>query len=129
MTPDAELLRDLQDPEAYPPPRPAAVEVRETHLSWVFLTDRDAWKIKKPVNFGFVDYTTPEKRLAFCREEVRLNRRLAPDVYLGVRAVAATSDGLELADERDSRAVDYLVEMRRYDDAGTLPSATTSRSW
>ena len=55
-----------------------------THISWVFLTDRDVWKLKRPVDYGFVDYTTLARRRRCCEDEVRLNRRLAPDVYLGV---------------------------------------------
>ena len=61
-----------------------AVELEETHISWVFLTDRDVWKVKKPVSLGFLDFSTTEKRRAACEAEVILNRRLAPDVYLNV---------------------------------------------
>src|SRR5512133_2700243 len=100
--------------------RPGRVVVRETHVSWVFLAGDRAYKLKKPLVLAFLDYGTPERRREMCREEVRLNRRLAPDVYLGVRAVAATRAGFELAAEADPRAVDYLVEMRRYDERDTL---------
>jgi hypothetical protein len=61
--PDAgALVRALLRPEAYPAPRPAAVELRETHASWVFLTEREAWKIKRPVDYGFLDYSDVDKR-------------------------------------------------------------------
>lgn len=100
--------------------RPERVVVRETHVSRVFLAGDRAYKLKKPLVLAFLDYGTPERRREMCREEVRLNRRLAPDVYLGVRAVAATRAGFELAAEADPRAVDYLVEMRRYDERDTL---------
>ena len=96
------------------------VEVRETHISLVFLAGDRAYKLKKPLVLPFLDYGTPQRRREMCREEVRLNRRLAPDLYLGVRAVAAGAGGLELAAEDDPRAVDYLVEMRRYDESQTL---------
>ena len=76
MTPN-----DLLDPGAYPGPRADSVSLRTTHLSWVFLTPAEAWKIKRPVDYGFADYSTLERREHFCREEVRLNRRLAPEVY------------------------------------------------
>ena len=109
----------LARPDFYPD-RPARVEVRETHVSWVFLAGDRAYKLKKPLVLPFLDYGTPERRRDMCREEVRLNRRSAPDLYLGVRALAATSDGLELAEEDDPRAVDYVVEMRRYDEDSTL---------
>jgi hypothetical protein len=96
------------------------VEVRETHISRVLLTRDRAYKLKKPVRLPFVDYGTLDRRHAFCREEVRLNRRLAPDIYLGVRALVPAADGLELAPEDVEGAVDFVVEMRRYDERSTL---------
>lgn len=96
------------------------VEERETHISRVWLTHDRAYKLKKPVRFPFVDYSTLERRLRFCREEVRLNRRLAPDMYLGVRALVPTASGVGLAPENTDGAVDYVVEMRRYDERCTL---------
>src|ERR1035441_10253246 len=82
------------------------VDVLETHISYVFLTPERAYKLKKPLVLPFLDYGTPQRRREMCREEVRLNRRLAPDLYLGVRAVVATPDGLALGTEDDPRAVD-----------------------
>jgi len=70
-------------PDAYPHPT-VAVEVRHTHISVVFLAGNFVYKLKKPVQLGFVDFSTPELRRHFCEEEVRLNRRLASHVYLGV---------------------------------------------
>lgn len=95
------------------------VETRETHISRVVLTGDRAYKLKKPVRLPFLDYGSVDRRHAMCREEVRLNRRLAPDLYLGVRAVTST-DPLELAPEEAPGAVDYAVEMRRYDEDSTL---------
>jgi aminoglycoside phosphotransferase family enzyme/predicted kinase len=109
----------LARPDFYPV-RPDRVDVRETHISWVFLAGNRAYKLKKALVLPFLDYGTPQRRREMCREEVRLNRRLAPDLYLGVRAVAAGADGLVLAAEDHPRAVDYLVEMRRYDERRTL---------
>ena len=77
------LLAALSRPEAYPEPV-TAVEVRQTHISVVFLTDAHAYKVKKPVDLGFLDFRSLEQRRHFCAEEVRLNRPLAPSVYLGV---------------------------------------------
>ena len=94
------------------------VVVVETHLSWVFLAGDRAYKLFKPP--AVLEEGTPERRRALCDEELRLNRRSAPEVYLGVRAVVATAGGLELAPEEDPRAVDYVVEMRRYDERCTL---------
>ena len=114
------LAAALARPESYPQ-RPQAVEVRETHISWVFLAGDRAYKLKKPVTLPFVDYGTPDRRLAMCEEEVRLNRRLAPDRYLGVRAVVATPEGgATLARAGDPDAIDHVVEMRRFDEASTL---------
>ena len=109
----------LARPDAYPD-NPATVEVRETHISWVFLAGDRAYKLKKPVVLDFLDYGTPERRHRMCREEVRLNRRLAPDLYLGVRGVRLTASGAELTGEDDADAVDFVVEMRRYDERDTL---------
>lgn len=115
-----EQIRDaLCRPEFYPH-RPAEVEVRETHISWVFLAGELAYKLKKPLVLDFVDYGTPERRRAMCEEEVRLNRRLAPGIYLGVRGIALTRQGVRLIAPDDPRAVDFVVEMRRYEERDTL---------
>src|SRR5215213_8204912 len=78
------LIQALLDPAAYPPPRPASIELRQTHISYVLLAGERVYKVKKPVALGFLDYSTPGRRAYYCRREVELNRRLAPDVYLGV---------------------------------------------
>lgn len=109
----------LARPETYSH-RPGAVEVRETHISWVFVAGERAYKLKKPLVLDFLDYGTPVRRREMCAAEVRLNRRLAPDLYLGVRGVALAGDGVELTDEDDPHAVDFVVEMRRYDETQTL---------
>jgi uncharacterized protein len=101
----------LRDPASYPE-RPATIEVVETHMSWVFLTPREAWKLKKPVRTGYLDFSTLEARRRNCHEEVRLNRRLAPDVYLGVAPLSRASCG-SLGLERPGEVVDWLVRMRR----------------
>src|SRR5436305_15250095 len=77
------LVAGLFRPEAFPHPA-GDLELRETHISWVILAGTYAYKFKKPVNLGFLDFSTPEARRFDCEEEVRLNRRLCPDVYLGV---------------------------------------------
>lgn len=114
-----EIRAALERPESYPND-PEAVEVRETHISWVFLAGDRAYKLKKPVRLDFVDYSSPARRREMCREEVRLNRRLAPDIYLGVCGVRETENGIELVDEDDPRATEFLVEMARYDESDTL---------
>jgi aminoglycoside phosphotransferase family enzyme/predicted kinase len=110
----AALLDDLRRPEAYPVPRPSTVVLVTTHISWVFLTDRDVWKLKRPVDYGFVDYTTVERRRRCCQDEVRLNRRLAPDVYLGVVPVRLGPAGHWFGPDGD--VVDHAVHMRRLPD-------------
>ncbi|MFI5005263.1 MAG: AAA family ATPase [Solirubrobacterales bacterium] len=114
-----ELRVALSRPDLYPA-HPERVEVRETHISWVFLAGDRAFKLKKEIVLPFLDYGTPQRRRAMCHEEVRLGRRLAADVYLGVRAIAVGPHGPRLAAEDDPYAVDYLVEMRRYDERHTL---------
>jgi aminoglycoside phosphotransferase family enzyme/predicted kinase len=108
------LLADLRRPEAYPAPRPSRVTQITTHISWVFLTDWEVWKLKRPVSYGFVDYTTLERRLESCENEVRLNRRLAPDVYLGVVPVRLGPHGYGFGADGD--IVDHAVRMRRLPD-------------
>ena len=89
------LIEALSTAGAFPYPV-EKVGVRQTHISVVFLAGPFAYKIKKPVSLGFLDFTSLEKRRHFCEEEVRLNRRLAPDVYLGVVPVAHLAQGLKL---------------------------------
>lgn len=112
------IIEQLRRPEAYPH-RPRTVEVRQTHISAVFLAGDLVYKVKKPVELGFLDFSTVEKRRHFCREEVRLNRRLAPDVYLGVVPVTAAGEsGLRV--DGKGRVVDHAVKMRRLPDEATL---------
>jgi len=101
----------LKRPDSYPE-RPESVEAIETHMSWVFLTEDHAYKLKKPVRYDFLDFSTLEARRHDCQEEVRLNRRLAPDVYLGtipIRVRPGGEPGLQGA----GSIVEWLVKMRR----------------
>jgi uncharacterized protein len=82
-----------------------------THISGVFVTDHKVWKLKRPVDYGFVDYSTLERRRQCCEDEVRLNRRLAPDVYLGVVPVRLGPEGYAFGAE--GKIIDYAVQMRR----------------
>ena len=110
MNPVAEALRH---PEAYPHPVEQEIRVIETHISWIFLTGSYAYKLKKPVNLGFLDFSTLERRKRFCFEELRLNRRLCPDIYIDVLQVTALKEGLRIGAEGD--AVDYVVRMAQFD--------------
>jgi aminoglycoside phosphotransferase family enzyme len=89
----------------------------ETHISWVVLTEDFAYKIKKPVNLGFLDFSTLDLRKFFCEEELRLNRRTAPGLYLEVVPIASTADGFRVGVEP---AVEYAVKMRRFPDGARL---------
>ena len=84
---DPNLLHALQDPALYDHPC-TGFEVLETHISWILLTGPYAYKIKKPVDLGFLDFSTLEKRRQYCRQEVVLNRRLSDGVYIGVVPIA-----------------------------------------
>ena len=106
------LVQALLRPGAYPDgTRSARVELMETHVSYLFLTGSYVYKVKKPVDYGFLDFTSLEKRRYFCHQEVLLNRRLSPDVYLGV--VEVRRDGDSYAVEGPGETVEYAVQMRR----------------
>jgi aminoglycoside phosphotransferase family enzyme/predicted kinase len=104
------LIHSLATPAAFPFPV-AEVEVHQTHISAVFLGGPTAYKVKKPINLGFLDFSTLEQRRHFCEEEVRLNRRLAPLVYQGVVPIAATQEGLRF--EAVGPVVEWAVKMVR----------------
>lgn len=105
------LIGKLRNTALYSPP-PDSVELLETHISWVLLAGNYAYKIKKPVDFGFLDFSTLERRRFFCFEELRLNRRLAPDLYLEVVAVTGTADNPEF--NGSGAVIEYAVKMRRF---------------
>ena len=114
--------------------RTLGAQLIETHISWVLLLPRFAYKLKKPLHLPFLDYSTPALRRHFCEEEVRLNQRLAPSVYLGVSRVTGTLANPEF--DGDGPILDHAVRMRRFPDgslfseraqAGTLGAADIDR--
>jgi uncharacterized protein len=111
------LIVALADPAAYPV-RVEKVEVRQTHISAVFLVGRYVYKVKKPVELGFLDFSTLDKRRHACEEEVRLNRRLAPAVYLGVFPVVLAAAGVTV--EGAGEPIEWAVKMTRLPDEATL---------
>jgi uncharacterized protein len=118
------LVRWLSRPSSYPHPVDK-VDVLETHISVVFLAGQYAYKLKRPVRFDFLDFSTVDKREIACREEVCLNRRLAPDTYLGVVPVSQMSDSdFEL--NGNPPPVDWLVHMRRLPIDQTLDRVLSS---
>ncbi|ODT81008.1 MAG: hypothetical protein ABS69_06005 [Nitrosomonadales bacterium SCN 54-20] len=104
------LITALLDPRRYPHPV-KQVRVMETHISWVLLAGRYAYKIKKPVDLGFLDFTDLSSRRHYCEEELRLNRRLAPQLYLDVIPLGGTAEMPEISAEP---AIEYAVKMRRF---------------
>jgi uncharacterized protein len=106
---------------------PHEVTVKETHMSWVFVTDDRVFKLKKPVHYPHLDFRTIAARERNCREEVRLNRRLAPKVYLGVVPLTQAPVG-SLALNGAGEVVDWLVEMRRLPDERLLDQAIRNRT-
>ena len=112
-------MSDLPPPVAALAAAPGSA-VRETHTSWVVLRGARAYKVKKPVAFPFLDQRSLAQRRAACRAEVALNQTLAPDIYLGVRALVPARSGVALAPADAPEAVEYAVEMRRFDEEATL---------
>lgn len=105
------LIEDLQDPRALPD-ETKSVDLVQTHISLVFIGDNFVYKVKKPVDFGFLDFTTLEKRLHYCQKEVELNRRLSRDLYLGVLPVRFDGKRHSLR-QGSGEIVDYAVHMKR----------------
>lgn len=114
-----EHLQALLDPASYPHPC-SQIELIETHISWVLLTGEFAYKLKKPVRFNFVDFSTLELRSHYCREEVRCNRAFAPDLYLGVVAICRRPDGLRVTGSEADEPLELAVQMRQFDPALAL---------
>jgi len=106
-----QIIEDLKDPAALPE-NTLTVNVVQTHISIVFVADSYVYKIKKPVDFGFLDFSTIEKRKHYCHQEVSLNRRLARDLYIGVLPVTLLSGKYTLR-ESEGDPVEYAVKMKR----------------
>ncbi len=107
------IHQQLLDPSTYPD-MTRTVDFKETHISRIYLTETHVYKIKKPLNLGFLDFTTLEKRQFFCAEEVRLNHRFAPDTYLGVSELRLDHGHLRF--DGTGELVDVAVKMRRLPD-------------
>ena len=123
----SEKIAFLSQPAAYPDEGTLRVGVKETHMSFVFLTDHNAWKLKKPVRYDYLDFSTVEARRENCRREIELNRRLAPGVYMNVVALVADEKG-NLRIGGPGRNVDWLVKMRRLPEARMLDVAIRART-
>lgn len=109
-----DLILALQDPALYDHPV-SEFQVLETHISWVILTGPFAYKIKKPMDFGFLDFSTLERRQRFCEEELRLNSRLADKLYLDVLPITGSPDSPVIGG--DGEAFEYAIRMRQFDQS------------
>jgi aminoglycoside phosphotransferase family enzyme len=109
--PQKQVIEALQNPQAYPE-NPQQIQIIQTHISYVFLTEDFAYKIKKPVNFGFLDFETLEKRRFFCEKELQLNRRLCNDMYIEVAPITKSSSGA-IKIKGDGEPVEYALKMKR----------------
>jgi aminoglycoside phosphotransferase family enzyme len=106
----ASLQKALLNPEIYPD-HPKEVGFFETHISLLFFTGNHVYKVKKPVDFGFLDFTSLEKRKYFCEREVTLNRRLSPKIYLGVVVITQDEDRVKWGGSGE--VVEYAVQMKQ----------------
>jgi aminoglycoside phosphotransferase family enzyme/predicted kinase len=106
------LVAGLLRAEAYPHPVIEPIRLAETHISWVLLTGEFAYKLKKPLRLSFLDYSTLERRQALCEEEVRLNRRHAPDLYLGVSTIRGSASTPRV--DGTGPVLEYAVRMRQF---------------
>ena len=116
------LVRALTHPGAYPEPV-SEISVTETHVSYLFFTDLHVYKVKKPADFGFLDFTTLDRRYHFCLEEVALNNRISPEVYEGV--VPIRERGGRYNVEGPGTTVEYAVKMRRLPREPHVPANQT----
>jgi len=105
-----DLVAALLDPAAYPEAT-SQVELVQTHISWVFLTDRFAYKMKKPVDLGFLDFTTLRRRHYYLKQELSLNRRLCPEIYLEVEPVTRSRSGVQVGGQ--GHPLEYILKMVR----------------
>lgn len=116
------LIQRMLQPDFYPHPVQTPVQLLQTHISYVFLTGDFAYKVKKPTQFGLLDFSTLEQRAYFCQEELRLNRRLSPDLYLAVLTIYKEEEEgsycLNTLPHPDAEIVDYVLQMRQFDQDG-----------
>ena len=114
------IVEAMQERGFYPH-RPQEVKMMQTHISWVFLAGELVYKVKKPVNYGFLDFSTLEKRRFYCQREVELNSRLSREIYLGVVPLVLEDGEWRLGSPNEMEsASEYAVLMKRIPDEGLL---------
>lgn len=111
------LIKGLLEAKAYPH-ETGLIQLMETHISWVFLTGQFVYKVKKPVDFGFLDFSTLDKRKFYCQEELRLNQRLAKSWYLDIVPITGTNQQPRI--DGDGIVIDYAVKMKQFPNLETL---------
>src|SRR5579872_5580606 len=116
------LIQNLQTPVAHEHPV-EHVKLLDTHISWVILTGQYAYKIKKPVDFEFLNYSTLEKRKFYCEEEVRLNQPFAPELYLGVVSINGEINNPKI--NGAGPVLDYAVKMREFPEGSLFSDVLT----
>ena len=104
------MIKALQNPGAYPE-QTSVVKLVQTHISWVFICDEFVYKLKKPVDFGFLDFTTLDKREYYCGLEITLNRRLSRGIYLEVARIGQKNGEVTL--DGSGRTIEYAVKMKQ----------------
>ncbi|MDG6222031.1 MAG: hypothetical protein IAX21_07965 [Candidatus Bathyarchaeota archaeon] len=109
-----QVVEELKKPETYQE-SPKKIEVKQTHISYVFLTEKFVYKVKKAVNFGFLDFSTLEKRRHFCEKELVLNKRLCRDMYLEVVSINRSSSG-QIRINGEGETVEFAVKMKKMPD-------------
>ncbi|MCK4531263.1 MAG: AAA family ATPase, partial [Candidatus Aenigmarchaeota archaeon] len=105
-----EMLEALKKPEAYDSPV-REIRLIQTHISWVFLTGDFVYKIKKPVDFGFLDFTMLEKRMKFCKRELEINRMFSPEIYIDVLPVNKFDHMIKI--NGPGETIDYAIKMKQ----------------
>ena len=111
----SQLIAQMQQPDFYPHPVQNDIQLVKTHASLVFLTGDYAYKIKRSVDFGFLDYSTLDKRKYFIETELRLNQKIAPELYLGVLAISNCYHQFVL--NSSENVVEYALQMRQFPQA------------
>ena len=106
------------------PENPVSVELIETHISWVIVCDNFVYKIKKPIHYSFLDFSTLEKRKFFCEREIELNKRLTENIYLDVQPVKYNAQ--IFIGDGEGKIIDYAVRMNRIDRMGSLSCKSCS---
>ena len=117
MSDENTLVQSLLDPAAWPHPV-EDLRMLDTHISWVFLTGEYAYKIKKPVKLTFLDFSTLELRRHWCEEEIRLNSRWSPQLYLDVVPITGSADSPAVGGS--GAAIEYAVRMRQFPQSALL---------